>query len=218
VVTPATAFLSPFSNIDSMPSSTAAARRSVELAWRITRVVERHLARAGEAPEPHLVDHFRQRPVGLAAVGAERAHEPLREDAHDGRGEQVVLDAHVEEPVHGGGRVVGVHRREHEVPGEGRLHGDLRRLEVADLADHDHVRVLADDRAQRVGEAEVDLRADLDLVDAGHLVLDRVLDGEDLHVGLVQPVEGRVQGGGLAAARGAGDEQDPVRLAQGLEE
>ena len=50
------------------------------------------------------------------------------------------------------GRVVGVQRREHEVAGERRLDRDLRGLAVADLADHDHVGVGADHRAQPGGE------------------------------------------------------------------
>jgi hypothetical protein len=45
--------------------------------------------------------------------------------------------------------VVRVQRREHEVAGQRRLHGDLRRLEIAYLADHDDVGILAQDRAQR---------------------------------------------------------------------
>ena len=41
--------------------------------------------------------------------------------------------------------------------GEGGAHRDLRGLPVPDLADHDHVRVLAQERAQppREGEAHV---------------------------------------------------------------
>ena len=57
-------------------------------------------------------------------------------------------------------------RREHQVAGERRLDRDLRRLVVADLADHDHVGVLAQDRAQRLREGEVDLGVDLHLADA----------------------------------------------------
>ena len=42
--------------------------------------------------------------------------------------------------------VGGVQRREHEVTGERGLHRDAGGLDVADLADEDHVGVLAQDR------------------------------------------------------------------------
>ena len=64
--------------------------------------------------------------------------------------------------------------------GERGLDRDLGRLAVADLADHDDVGVLAEDRAQAAGEGQADLRLHLDLVHAGQLVLDRILDGDDL--------------------------------------
>ena len=64
------------------------------------------------------------------------------------------------------GRVVGVQRREHQVAGERGLDRDLRRLEVADFADQDDVRVLAQERAQRGGEVQPDLLVHLHLVDA----------------------------------------------------
>jgi hypothetical protein len=44
--------------------------------------------------------------------------------------------------------------REHEVAGQRRLDGDLRRLAVADLADHDDVGVGAHHRAQAGGERQ----------------------------------------------------------------
>ena len=69
--------------------------------------------------------------------------------------------------------------RQHEMPGERRLDRDLGRLDIADLADHDHVRVGADHRAQPGGEGEARLRVHLDLLDAVELVLDRILDGHD---------------------------------------
>src|SRR5258708_32260496 len=43
------------------------------------------------------------------------------------------------------------------------------------------------------------------LVDAGHLVFDRVLDRDDLHVGLVEAVERGIERRRLAASRGTGD-------------
>ena len=77
-------------------------------------------------------------------------------------------------------RIVGVQRREHEVAGLRGLHRDLRGLRVADLADQDDVGILPQDRAQRARERQLDLLVDLRLVDAGDLILDRILDRDDV--------------------------------------
>ena len=96
------------------------------------------------------------------------------------------------------------------MPGERSLDRDLGRLEVADLADHDDVGILAHDVPEPRGEGEADLRLHRDLVDALELILDGILDGDDLLVGRVDLVERAVERGRLAGARGAGHEQDPV--------
>ena len=62
------------------------------------------------------------------------------------------------------------------------LTADLRGLEVADLADHDDVGVLAQEAAQRGGEVQADVVVHLHLVDAGEVELDRVLGGADVRV------------------------------------
>lgn len=95
--------------------------------------------------------------------------------------------------------------------GQRGLHGDLRGFGVAHFADHDDIRVLAENGAQRVGEAHADLGMDLDLVDAAELVFDRVLDGDDLERFGIELGQRGVERGGLARAGGAGDEQDAVR-------
>ena len=101
-------------------------------------------------------------------------------------------------------------RREHQMPGQRRLHGDLRGLPVADFADHDDVGVLPQDGPQQAGEGQADLRAHLDLVDALELILDRVFDGDDLSGDRVQCQQPGVERGGLAAAGRPGHQHDAV--------
>ena len=106
-----------------------------------------------------LVGHVR-----LAAVLAELAREPLRDDAVERGRDQAGVDAHVLEPRDRAGGVLGVERAEHHVPGHRGLEGDVGRLFVADLADEDHVGVGAEDRAEAAGERQAGPRVDLDLV------------------------------------------------------
>ena len=121
-----------------------------------------------------------------------------------------------------GRRALGVQRREHEVPGLGCGERGRDRLEVAHLADEDHVGVLAERRAQRLGERRRVL-ADLALVDDARPVvvqeLDRVLDREDVLVpGVVDVVEQRGERRRLAGAGRAGDEHEAARLVRELVE
>ena len=90
------------------------------------------------------------------------------------------------------------------------------RLQVAHLADEDHVGVLAERRAEALGERRRVL-ADLALVDDAGPVpvqeLDRVLDREDVLVaGVVDVVEQRRERRRLARAGRAGDEHEAARL------
>ena len=168
--------------------------------------------------EAQLLDHLGQRRVRLLAVRAQRAHEPLREDADHRRREQVVLDAHVEQAVHRRRRVVGVQGRQHQVAGERRLHGDLRGLEVADLADHDDVRVLAHDRAQRVAK----VRPICGFTWIWLMPASWYSTGSStvriFTSGWLSAVERGVERGRLAAAGRPGDQQDAVRLHQRVDE
>ena len=66
--------------------------------------------------------------VRLGARVAEHAHEPLRDHGEQRVGHDPRLDAEIDEARHRLHRVRRVQRREHEVPGEARLQGDLRRL------------------------------------------------------------------------------------------
>ena len=96
---------------------------------------------------------------------------------------------------------------EHLMAGERGAQGHGGGVGVADLADQDHVGVLAQQRAHAVGEVEPRGLADLGLADQGERVLDRVLQGHDVDRLGVEVAEHGVQRGGLAAASGA-DHQD----------
>jgi hypothetical protein len=107
-----------------------------------------------------------------------------------------------------------VQRAEHEVTGEGRLDGDATGIDIADLAHHDDVRVLPQQRPQGGGELEAGLVVHLKLVDAHQVVLDGVFHGGDVHFRVVDFTEHGVEGGALAAAGRTGDEHDAVGLMQ----
>ena len=149
---------------------------------------------------------------------ADQPHEPLREHAVQRRHELVRLDAHVEEASEHVHDVVRVDGREHQMAGQRRLDRDLRRLGVADLADHDLVGVVPQDRAQAARERQALLLVDRDLRDALQLILDRILDRDDLVFDRLDLRERRVERRRLAAAGRPGHEHHAVRLGDVLAE
>ena len=128
-----------------------------------------------------------QTTVAAGAVGA--LDQRLGDDALQ-RGRELRADLlllvrreDVDDPVDGLRGRLRVQRGEHEVAGLGRGQRGRHRLQVAQLADQDDVRVLPQHPLERLGEAgRVD--ADLALVDHAAAVvvqeLDRVLDGDDV--------------------------------------
>ena len=152
---------------------------------------------------------------GLLAMRAKHADEALRQHGFERRGDQIRFDAHVHQPRDRAGRVVGVQRGENQMAGERRLHGDLRRFLVANFADENHVRVVAQNRTQSARKRQPGLFVDLDLVDALELVFHRVFNRDDFADGIVDFVERGVKRGGFAAAGRAGDEDDAVRQLRG---
>ena len=128
----------------------------------------------------------------------------------------------VDDAVDRARRALRVQGREHEVTGLGRGQRGRDRLEVAHLADEDHVGVLAERAAQRLGES-LRVGADLALVHDRGLVLveelDRVLDRDDVQrPALVDRVDHRRERRRLTGARRAGHEDEAPRLARELEE
>ncbi len=100
--------------------------------------------------------------------------------------------------------------------GQRRLDSNARSLKIANLADHDDVWVLPQDRAQRTRKVEPDGGLDLHLIDPRKLIFDRILDRENLALSVVEPLESRIEGGCLAAAGRTGDQDDSVRLVKKL--
>ena len=98
--------------------------------------------------------------------------------------------------------------------GQRGMNRDMRGLGIADFADHDHVGILAHERAQRARKCQPDRRLDLRLVDAGDFVFDRILDGQDLADRLVQDRQDGRKRRGLAAAGRPGDDDHAVRQLQ----
>jgi len=142
---------------------------------------------------------------------ADPAHEALRDHADDVAGHEVGKHAQIHEARNGADGGVGVQRRVDLVSGHRRAEGHLGRLLVANLAHQDDVRVLPHHRADAGGEVELHHFVHRGLPDHRHRVFDRILEGHDVDALGVHEVEHRIEGGRLAAARRAGDEDDALR-------
>ena len=118
----------------------------------------------------------------FAAIDAQSAHQALGDHHPDGAGDQERLDAHVQQTGQAGGGIIGVQGAEDQVAGQGGLDGQVGRFAVADLADHDDVRVLAQQGPQAVSEGHAGYRVDLGLVGADDVVFHRVFDGRNVNI------------------------------------
>ena len=121
------------------------------------------------------------------------------------------LDVHVEETDEATDRVLGMEGREDLVAGQRRLDGDVGGEVVADLADHDHVRILAHDVPQGLLEAEVDGGVYRALRDPVDHVLDGILCGDDARLRIPDLVHAAVEGRRLPRPRRDGDHHDAAR-------
>lgn len=106
------------------------------------------------------------------------------------------------------GGVVCVQRGKDKMAGQRRLRRDFCRFGVADRADHDHVRILAQEGAQHGGEVEINAGIDLALYHIGHRNLDGILDHGDVDPRRTDRVDCRIKSGRLARAVRTGDEHD----------
>ena len=142
---------------------------------------------------------------------AEPAHEPLGDDPDDVSGEHAGGDSDVEEPGDRADRGVRVQGGVDLVAGHRGPEGHGGGVRVADLADQDDVRILPHEAPHPVGEVELDRFVDRGLADPGHRVLDRILERHDVDRLAVEVGQDRIEGGGLAAARRSGHQDDAFR-------
>ena len=149
---------------------------------------EEHLVLA----HPERLPHPRVNRLALDAATAVSPHQPLRQHGHETGVDQIRFDADFEKPGHSAGSIIGMQRRQHQVSGEGALYRHLRRLEIADLADHDHVRIVTENMPQRAREGESGRVVHLNLIDPGQPILDRILDGDDVDAAASHLLQSRV--------------------------
>ncbi len=146
----------------------------------------------------------------LAAVGTEPAHETLGHHAGHSRGHQERFDPHIEQTRKRAGGIICMQRAEHEMAGQGGLDRDFRGFGIPDFTHHDDIGVLAQEGAQRVGKRQADIRAHQHLVDTAHLILNRLLGGQDAPVDLVDFVQEGVERGRFSRTGGTRHQDDPV--------
>ena len=104
--------------------------------------------------------------------------------------------------------------RQHQVPGQGRLHCDLGGLQVPDFTHHDHIGVLPENGAQPPGKGHIHFGINLGLADTGQHVLNGIFYGEDIPGALVDAGKPGIQGGGLTGPGWPGDQNNAVWTCQ----
>ncbi len=98
------------------------------------------------------------------------------------------------------------------------LDSDIGRLQIADLTNHDDVRILPQEGAQRHGEAETGALVDVDLVDARQIDFGRVLGRGDVDAGFVEEVQEGVERDGLSRTGRASHQYHAVGALDGVEQ
>ena len=109
-------------------------------------------------------------------------------------------------------------RGQHHVTGLRGLDRDFGGFQVADFADHDHVRILAQEGFERGRECEAGLVVDVDLVDARQLDFRRIFRSGNVDVGLVEDIEAGVERHGFTGTGGAGDQYHAVGALHGSQQ
>ncbi|MCY1542393.1 hypothetical protein D9M68_781390 [compost metagenome] len=149
------------------------------------------------------------------AMATQFACQALGDDQVDRGGNVEGWDAHVAQAGQGLRGAVGVQGRQHHVTGLGGLDSDFGGFQVANLTDHDYVRVLAQEGTQGLGEVHALLGIDVDLVDAFEVDLNRVFGGGDIDIHGVEDIQASIERYRLARTGRACHQDHTLRLLQG---
>ncbi len=84
------------------------------------------------------------------------------------------------------------------------LNSDGCRFGIADLSQHDDVRILAENRPETAGECHPRLAIELNLPDIVNPVFHRIFESHDIAVRTVQFIQDGINTGTLATARRTG--------------
>ena len=103
-------------------------------------------------------------------------------------------------------------RAEHQVARHRRPDRNVRRLHIANLAHHDHVRVLPQNVAEPFRECQVDLRFHIDLRHTRQPIFHRLFDRDDPALDRIDAAEETIERRRFPAARRPGQQNDSVRL------
>ena len=148
--------------------------------------------------------------LGLLAVAAEPSAKALGENHGHRGGEHIGWDANIHQSADGRRTVVGMEGGKDQVAGHRRLDGDFRSFDVADLADHDDVWILAQKGLQGGSKGHPHLLVDVDLVDPLEVELHRILSGENFDILTVHRVQSGIEGNCLARPGRSGNQQQPL--------
>ena len=133
-----------------------------------------------------------QMPLALAGR-AKLPHQSLGNNAHRCIRNQITLHIHVHQTGHRAGRVIGVQGTQHQMAGNRSLYRNSRRFLVTNLTNHNNIRVLSQNRAQRGGKGQAGFNINLHLIDAVNVGLHRVLNRYNIHRIAVQLTQRRIQ-------------------------
>ena len=150
------------------------------------------------------------------AVCTNFSYQSLCQHTQQRRAKQERFNAHVGQARDGTGRIVGVQSGQHQVTCHGGLDGNLRGFKIANLANHDDVRVLSQNGAQGLGKGQINFGIDLRLTHARQLIFNRVFHRHDVAARGVQTLQCRIQRGGFARASRACDQNQAMRLGDQL--